>query len=146
MIADIAGKDFHDRAISFQLAARRRRLRCRAAAPPGQDKVARALARDIALALGDLIGESAHALDLQNEAFRQFLAGYRAIRAMNDAALHHLPLFIQAANLYTFARLYRALTPVNEAGELPWMAGLRDKLAAKMAFIRDDLAHGLPVS
>ena len=103
-------------------------------------------AADIALALGDLIGESAHALDLQNEAFQQFLAGYRAIRAMNDAALHHLPLFIQAANLYTFARLYRALTPVNEAGELPWMAGLRDKLAAKMAFIRDDLARGLPES
>lgn len=103
-------------------------------------------AADIALALGDVIGASVHDLDLDNEAFQQFLAGYRSIRTLADEELQHLPLFTQAGNLYTFARLYRALTPVNEAGELPWMAGLRAKLAAKLTFIRDDLARGLAKS
>jgi hypothetical protein len=45
------------------------------------------------------------------------------------------------ANLMTFARLYRALTPVNPAGELPWMAGLRSKLAAKMQFYRAEFSR-----
>lgn len=58
------------------------------------------------------------------------------MRPMPQTEVEQIPLFLRLQNLVTFARLYRALTPVDPAGELPWMAGLREKLAAKMAFYR----------
>lgn len=88
---------------------------------------------DIALALSDLFDDNPERVDFQHEVFQHFIAGYRAARPFSQAELHLIPLFMRVQNLITYARLYRALTPVDPAGELPWMAGLRTKLAAKMA-------------
>lgn len=62
-------------------------------------------------------------------------------RPMPQTELEQIPLFLRLQNLVTFARLYRAMTPVNPAGELPWMAGLREKLAAKMQFYRTEFTQ-----
>ena len=97
-------------------------------------------AADFAFALGDLFGDSAAKVDLQNESFLRFVEGYRLARTIDQAELQAIPLFVRMDNLFTFARLYRALTPVNPAGELPWMAGLRSKLAAKMQFYREEFS------
>lgn len=94
---------------------------------------------DIALALGELFEDTREQVDLQNESFLHFVEGYRTVRSIADEELALIPLFIQANNLVTFAKLHRALTPVNPAGELPWMPALRDKLTAKMAFYRDEM-------
>jgi len=91
--------------------------------------------------LGDLFGDSVAKVDLQNESFLRFVEGYRLARPIDQAELQAIPLFVRLDNLFTFARLYRALTPVNPAGELPWMAGLRSKLAAKMQFYRDEFSQ-----
>jgi Ser/Thr protein kinase RdoA (MazF antagonist) len=95
---------------------------------------------DIALALSDLFDDRPSQVDFQNAAYRHFIQGYRTVRSIEQAELDQIPLFISLQNLFTFARLYRAMTPVNPAGELPWMAGLRDKLAAKMQFHRTEFA------
>mgnify|MGYP000897098384 CR=1 FL=1 len=98
-------------------------------------------AADFAFALGDLFGDSAAGVDWQNESFRHFVEGYRLARPIDQAELQAIPLFVRMDNLFSFARLYRALTPVNPAGELPWMDGLRSKLAAKMQFYRDEFSR-----
>lgn len=91
---------------------------------------------DIAFALRDLFEDSAAKVDLQNEAFRQFIQGYGRVRPIDDEVLQQLPLFLRLHHLILFARLQRALTPVDPAGELPWMPELRDKLSVKMQFYR----------
>lgn len=93
---------------------------------------------DFALALGDLFDGSVDKVDLHNESFQQFLEGYRRVRPINDEELARLPLFVQLDHLITFAKLHRALTPINPNGELPWMPELRHKLAAKMDFLRGE--------
>ncbi|MFN8493320.1 MAG: phosphotransferase [Caldilineaceae bacterium] len=99
------------------------------------------LVADFALALGDLFGDSAAQVDLQHETFLHFVEGYRLVRPIEQAELEHIPLFVRLDNLLAFTRLYRALTPVNPDGELPWMAGLRNKLAAKMDFYQHEFAR-----
>jgi Ser/Thr protein kinase RdoA (MazF antagonist) len=79
-------------------------------------------------------------LDFQNESYQRFIEGYRSGRPIEQAELNLIPLFLHVHHLFDFARLCRALTPVNPNGELPWMAGLRNKLAAKMQFYRDELS------
>lgn len=96
---------------------------------------------DIALALSDLFGDRPSQVDWQNSAFQHFVHGYRTVRPMPQTELAQLPLFLQLQNLVTFARLYRAVTPVDPTGELPWMAGLRGKLAAKMRFDRAEFTQ-----
>jgi len=95
---------------------------------------------DIAFAWRDLFEDSAAKVDLQNESLLHFVEGYRRARPINPKELKLIPLFLRMHNLITFARLYRTMTPVNPAGELPWMAGLRSKLAAKMQFYRDEFS------
>lgn len=95
------------------------------------------LVADIALALSDLFDDNPAQVDLQQETFLHFINGYRAVRSLAEEELQLIPLFLRVQNLVTYARLHRALTPVNPAGELPWMAGLRKKLAAKMAVYRN---------
>lgn len=97
-------------------------------------------AADIAFALRDLFGDSASRVDFQNQLFLNFVEGYRSARAIDEEELKLLPLFLRLHNLITFTKLYRALTPVNPAGELAWMAGLRAKLVAKMQFYREEFA------
>ena len=84
--------------------------------------------------------QSSDQVDLENEAFLHFVAGYRRVRSIDEAELELIPLFVRLGNLIGLARLVHAMTPVNPAGELPWMAELRDKLAAKMQFYRDELS------
>jgi len=98
-------------------------------------------AADFAFALRDLFGDSAAKVDLQHEIFLHFVEGYRLAKPINQAELARIPLFLRLHNLFALARLYRALTPVNPAGELPWMAGLRSKLAAKMQFYRAEFSR-----
>ena len=97
-------------------------------------------AADIALALGDLFEESAGTVDLQNESFLQFIEGYRRVRPVDQEELDLIPLFLRVDHMITFAKLYRTMTPINPAGELPWMAELRDKLSTKMQFYRDEFS------
>lgn len=96
---------------------------------------------DIALALSDLFGDRLSQVDFQNDAFQRFIAGYRTVRPIAQTELEQIPLFLRMQNLVSFARLYRAVTPVNWAGELPWMPGLREKLTAKMAFYCNEFAQ-----
>ena len=62
------------------------------------------------------------------------------MRSLPQAEIERIPLFLRLDALVTFARLQRALTPVNPDGELVWMAGLRKKLAAKMDVHREAFA------
>jgi Ser/Thr protein kinase RdoA (MazF antagonist) len=98
------------------------------------------LVADIALALSDLFGESANRVDLQHESLLHFVEGYRTMRQIDQEELKLIPLFLRLDSLIDFAKLHRTMTPIDPAGELPWMAGLRDKLSAKMQFYRDELA------
>ncbi len=91
---------------------------------------------DISLALSDLFDDDPGKVDFQQETFLHFINGYRTARPLPEEELQLIPLFLRLQNLVTYARIQRALTPVNPAGELPWMAGLREKLAAKMADYR----------
>ena len=95
---------------------------------------------DIAFALRDLFGDSADKVDLQNDLFLHFIEGYRRTRPIDQAELALNPLFLGVDNLALFAKLRRAMPPVNPTGELPWMAELRGKLSAKMQFYRDELS------
>ncbi len=95
---------------------------------------------DIALALGDLFEDGASSVDLQNASFLQFIKGYRKVRQLEQEELNLIPVFMRLDSLVTFAKLYRALTPVNPQGEPAWMAGLRDKLVAKMQVYRGEFA------
>ena len=95
------------------------------------------LVADIAFALSDLFDDNPAQVDLAQETFAHFVNGYRTARPLPAEELQLIPLFLRVQNLVTYARLYRALTPVNPAGELPWMAGLRAKLAAKMAIYQN---------
>ncbi|NJN81401.1 MAG: phosphotransferase [Caldilineaceae bacterium] len=96
---------------------------------------------DIAFALRDLFGDSAANVDFQNESLMGFVQGYRSVRPIDPDELLLIPLFLRLHNLLTLAKLQRTLTPVDPAGELPWMAELRAKLAAKMDFYRHELAR-----
>ena len=93
---------------------------------------------DIALALSDLFGDRPSQVDFTNATFRHFIQGYRTSKSIEQDELAQIPLFLRMQNLVSFARLYRAVTPVNPTGELPWMPGLREKLMAKMQFYRDE--------
>jgi Ser/Thr protein kinase RdoA (MazF antagonist) len=95
---------------------------------------------DIAFALSDLFGDCASKVDFQHGSYLLFIQGYRSVRPIEQAELGLLPLFIRLQNVFTFTRLYRAVTPINLTGELPWMAGLRSKLGAKMQFYRDEFS------
>lgn len=95
---------------------------------------------DLAFALRDLFADRVANVDLQHESLRHFVAGYRQSRAISDAELTLIPLFLQLHQLISFAKLYRTMTPINPAGELPWMDDLRDKLATKMQFYREQFA------
>lgn len=96
---------------------------------------------DIALALSDLFGDRVSNVDFQNHSYLQFIKGYRSIRPIEQEELELIPLFIRLQNLLAFTRLYRAVTPINPAGELPWMPGLRSKLTTKMQFYRDEFSR-----
>lgn len=98
-------------------------------------------AADIALALSDLFGDRPSQVDFANPTFQHFIQGYRTVRPLEQAELAQIPLFLRVQNLVSFARLYRAVTPVDSAGELPWMPGLREKLTAKMQFYRNEFAQ-----
>ena len=89
-------------------------------------------AADIAYALRDLFDDDATNVDLDHPRLRLFVAGYRAARAMSDADLANLPLFLRFHHLLGLARLRHAMTPA-EPGEPDWVPDLRAKLAATAA-------------
>lgn len=93
---------------------------------------------DFALALGDLFEGQLDKVDLQNQSFRHFAEGYRRVRPISDDEVARIPLFVQLDHLVTFAKLHRALTPVDPDKELPWMPELREKLTAKMEYYRSE--------
>lgn len=93
---------------------------------------------DIAYAVEDMIGTQGNNVDLQTESFLRFMQGYRSVRSVAQTELERIPLFLRLRHLLNYVRLSRALTPVKLTGELPWMAALRDKLAARMQLYRDE--------
>lgn len=96
---------------------------------------------DIVFALRDLFGDSAEGVDLQDEWLLYFIQGYRGVRPLDQEELKLIPLFLRVHNLIAYARIYRALTPVNPAGEPAWMTDLRGRLVAKMQTYRNGFSY-----
>ena len=80
-------------------------------------------------------------VDLQHPSFLHFIEGYCSVRPLPQAEIDRIPLFLRMDALVTFAKLQRALTPVDPNGEFEWMAGLREKLTAKMQLYREEFSQ-----
>jgi Ser/Thr protein kinase RdoA (MazF antagonist) len=98
---------------------------------------------DIAFALRDLFEDSPAKVDLRNESFRSFLAGYRLVRDITQEDLELIPMFLRLHNLITFAKLHRALGTAEAQAEPVWLEQLRKKLSLKMQFYRDGFSHNI---
>ncbi len=96
---------------------------------------------DIAFALRDLFEDSAEKVDLRNESFQNFLAGYRLMKDMAQEDLELIPIFLRLHNLITFAKLYRTLGTNDAQDEPIWLEALRKKLSLKMQFYRDEFSR-----
>lgn len=96
---------------------------------------------DIAFALRDLFDDSAEKVDLRNESFQSFLAGYRLVREIAQEDLELIPMFLKLHNLITFAKLYRALGADEVQDEPVWLEALRKKVSLKMQFYRDGFSN-----
>ncbi len=96
---------------------------------------------DIAFALRDLFDDRAEKVDLQNESFQHFIAGYRQVKEVTQADLELIPVFLRLHNLITFAKLQRALGTPEAHGEPVWLEALRKKLSLKMKIYRDGFPH-----
>lgn len=99
-------------------------------------------AADIAFALRELFGDSAAGVNLQNDSAQYFIRGYRMARAIGDAELEDIPLFLGFHNLVTLARLYHAVGTDAPCEEPEWAAALRNKLWNRIAFYRAEAARG----
>ncbi len=100
-------------------------------------------AADIAFALRDLFNDNPEKVDLRNESFQSFLAGYRLAREITQEDLELIPMFLGLHNLITFAKLHRTLG-IDEAHDEPvWLQELRKKLSLKMQFYRDGFSHNI---
>ena len=97
-------------------------------------------AADVAYALRDLFDDSAEGVDLSDQRLRAFVEGYRSVRPIGDEQLRLIPLLMRLHNLVTFARISRSLGGGQAADEPAWAAGLRDKLAGKLAACRRSVA------
>lgn len=95
---------------------------------------------DIAYALRDLFEDNADKVDLGNESFQHFIAGYSSVRPISQEELQHIALFLRVHHLVAFARLYRAVPPTPLADEFAWMTKLRQNLAATIQRYRDGFA------
>lgn len=98
---------------------------------------------DLAFALRDLFEDSAEKVDLRNESFQNFLAGYRLVRDITQEDLELIPMFLRLHNLITFAKLYRTLGTDEAQDEPIWLEELRKKLSQKMQFYRDEFSHNI---
>jgi Ser/Thr protein kinase RdoA (MazF antagonist) len=98
-------------------------------------------AADIAYALRDLYEDRIERIDLADKRLGAFMDGYRSRRPLPDDELRHLPLFMRVHNLYTFARLHRAIADGPLPGEAPWTAELRARLVRKMGDYREGFEH-----
>jgi len=96
---------------------------------------------DIAFALRDLFEDSAEKVDLRNESFQNFLAGYRLVMDITQEDLELIPMFLRLHNLITFAKLHRTLGTDEAQDEPVWLKELRKKLSLKMHFYRDEFSH-----
>lgn len=87
-------------------------------------------AADIASALRDLTGPDGHAAGEHRARFGAFIAGYRALRPLDDQDLGRLPLF---AGLHAAASLVRITRALRGPGhtEPGWLAQLRGRLTEK---------------
>lgn len=99
---------------------------------------------DIAFALRGLFGDSAKKVELQNESFQNFIAGYRQAKEFTQEDLELIPMFLRLHNLITFAKLHRALGTHEAQGEPLWLEELRKKLTLKMQTYRDGFPHNAP--
>lgn len=93
---------------------------------------------DIAFALRDLWYNRASKMESNNPILQHFLASYREVRPMSDAELIHIPLFMRLHHLLTFANLHRALVSGQQADDLEWMTGLRQRLLQVMEDYRTE--------
>jgi Ser/Thr protein kinase RdoA (MazF antagonist) len=96
-------------------------------------------AADIAFALRDLFSDQAAQIDMADERFRAFIAGYREIRDLSDQELAQLGLFLRAHNLVTFAKLLRA-ADIDAQAAPAWIADLQDRLLGKAQAYRESFA------
>ena len=87
---------------------------------------------DIAFALRDLFDDGAEKVEMQNESFQNFIAGYRQVKEVTQKDLELIPMFLRLHNLITFAKLQRALGTDEARNEQGWLEELRKKLSLKM--------------
>lgn len=96
---------------------------------------------DIAYALRDLFGDSTANVNLDDPSLRAFVDGYREHHRVSDHDLKMLPVFVRLHNVVMFARLLRAIERRESADEPEWLAGVRRRLVAKLAFYRAEFAR-----
>lgn len=83
-------------------------------------------AADIAYALRDLTGPTGSPAAEHQDLFQAFIAGYRGVRALEDADLANLPLFAGAHAACSLVHITRALGTPGDDPE--WMVELRTTL------------------
>ena len=96
-------------------------------------------AADIAYALRDLYNDQVIRFNIDDKRVQAFLKGYRSIQPITDEDLSHIPLFIRMHNLYTYARLYRAIEDKPTPDDPQWVRNIRDKLRKKNETYREDI-------
>jgi Ser/Thr protein kinase RdoA (MazF antagonist) len=87
-------------------------------------------AADVAFAVRDLFATD---MDLGDQRFQAFVAGYRASRPLSDESLAQTPLFLRFAQLLQYARVVRTLDFAPDPTQPEWLVALHDKLARRAA-------------
>jgi Ser/Thr protein kinase RdoA (MazF antagonist) len=86
-------------------------------------------AADIAFALRDLFADGG--VDLTNPSFLEFVQGYAAQCALDEAAIGQLPMFLRLSRLLQYARISRALDLYADGNYPDWLIGLQAKLRGR---------------
>jgi Ser/Thr protein kinase RdoA (MazF antagonist) len=87
-------------------------------------------AADVAFAVRDLFTTD---MDLDDQRFQAFVAGYRESRPLSDESLSQTPLFLRFAQLVQYARIVRTLDFAPNPSHPEWLVALHDKLARRAA-------------
>jgi len=83
---------------------------------------------DIAFALRDLFDDSIDKVDLKCNRLNAFLAGYRSVIPIDDAAIKRIPIFLRLHNLISYARLIRSVGSEPDDSGPEWARTLGNRL------------------
>jgi Ser/Thr protein kinase RdoA (MazF antagonist) len=94
---------------------------------------------DLAYAIRGLFGDRASRFDSKNPGFRAILAGYRSARALSDAEVAKMPLFLVMSHLLNYAELLSIVEEDRDMYEPQWTQDLRKKLSGYIDGYREEL-------